>query len=820
MPPCRVTSVISSADPLDHVRSEQTAWHPAIPLRMFCSDQRNLRYTVYTDGSTVPGSRRCGGYGVVVTADESRFVESGGHVHPSGANFLAELTAVLAALVSIPAQADVEIVMDCMGGLGAIARDDYSERSRIRAACRAVLTSIRRAAMTRDMFQASPSLRHVHSHLGENTAAARGNQRADARANRERIEAIDLPYVPFLQNEERYIAWIKGRTSTWHVTGDFRREMRRWAWTALVHRWAALRTAGRCAKSNPEGTLELCRLIRKRKCSRDLLFAVLGLCEHLPVGELRVRSRTAGPDVRPWMCPSCHSTNVETARHVLACPNVAHITSRASRRAELALLGSDPVRAIFASPFDRARRIERRISSLQHSTTDVPGYALATALSITELARAMVPWLRERELTSGHGGLDLLPRESLWALAACFRLSCQLFDPPRCGLVLPFWWSSNPRSSAAGSRGCPWRRTWEGMLALCTPLAQDLRNPLFLNKLIGKASEAVGGPRPTRVVLLCPADMSPPAPFVEVCGALPGARVAILENQAARITAPVRWLEQLTMGGCIYSASRDRLPGLPYMPPSLSWSICDTYLLPFWHESGHLLAPPWAAEHPSSPAARAWRSFVKHDRYAGMMGVPPPDLGLAISGILEGTSRPRAATISRVGSRLPEMMLRLFDGAREAWELARRCRQAYETQCPVIVSLDSERQILRHHERDRRERDEAYSQQLEARRLSRKRREWLHDLCRRGGFLNIAELLSARPSLRASAPPVLAGGSPRRRSSRCRTSRSYDDSFVEEDLKQRYFGEAGREERTRRARRARSFSRKHRVSLVASADCL
>ena len=105
------------------------------------------------------------------------------------------------------------------------------------------------------------------------------------------------------------------------------------------------------------------------------------------------------------------------------------------------------------------------------------------------------------------------------------------------------------------------------------------------------------------------------------------------------------------------------------------------------------------------------------------MGVPPPDLGLAISGILEDTSRPRAATISRVCSRLPEMMLRLFDGAREAWELARRCRQAYETQCPVIVSLDSERQILRHHERDRRERDEAYSQQLEARRLSRKRRE-------------------------------------------------------------------------------------------------
>ena len=99
-----------------------------------------MTLTVFPDGSSVPGARRCGGYAAIVFDKDGNYCEIGEYCKASGSNYLAELTATLAALLSCPAQAHLEIWTDCLGVKQVLERDDSAERARIRAACRPILT--------------------------------------------------------------------------------------------------------------------------------------------------------------------------------------------------------------------------------------------------------------------------------------------------------------------------------------------------------------------------------------------------------------------------------------------------------------------------------------------------------------------------------------------------------------------------------------------------------------------------------------------------------------------------------------------------------
>ena len=65
--------------PISNVHAEHRAWTVDQPLHMFrtCAP---LQFTAYPDGSTVPGSKRCGGYGVVICSSTGAQCEIGGHV--------------------------------------------------------------------------------------------------------------------------------------------------------------------------------------------------------------------------------------------------------------------------------------------------------------------------------------------------------------------------------------------------------------------------------------------------------------------------------------------------------------------------------------------------------------------------------------------------------------------------------------------------------------------------------------------------------------------------------------------------------------------
>ena len=137
-------------------------------------------------------------------------VQCGSYFKASGNNYLAEAAAILAALMNTPAQAHLDIWTDAKSLLDAIVRGPGSERDRIRAAGRPVITSIRRVLKARQSAGGTHRLRHVRSHTGGDSPQEIGNDEADRRANVERILARDQDGgKPFLFNEEMFIAEMK-----------------------------------------------------------------------------------------------------------------------------------------------------------------------------------------------------------------------------------------------------------------------------------------------------------------------------------------------------------------------------------------------------------------------------------------------------------------------------------------------------------------------------------------------------------------------------------------------------------------------------------
>ena len=138
LPILPVSEPESPGAPVTEVHAEARAWDPQDDVAMFVTPTR-MTLTAFTDGSSVPGSRRCGGYSSVIFDGTGDCVEIGGHCKPSGMNYLSEITAILATSLSCPAQADLDIWTDCLSAKQAIERDDSAERARIRAAARPVL---------------------------------------------------------------------------------------------------------------------------------------------------------------------------------------------------------------------------------------------------------------------------------------------------------------------------------------------------------------------------------------------------------------------------------------------------------------------------------------------------------------------------------------------------------------------------------------------------------------------------------------------------------------------------------------------------------
>ena len=229
------------------------------------------------------------GYAAVVFDARDRSAEPvsiGSWFKCSGNNFLAEMCAIVAAVLAVPAQADVCIYTDSQSCIDAVARDDSAEKRRLRAAARPMVTTLRRLIRSRP---GAVAFTHVRSHSGKADFLSRGNDLADARANRERERAAVSGDrgQNFLFNEERVIAYVQWPGRTWeeHVIGDVGRACREWMRREMFQSWASLPHQGRVAKvAGIAEVRELCKAVRRSMDSAALLDLTLALCERMAVG--------------------------------------------------------------------------------------------------------------------------------------------------------------------------------------------------------------------------------------------------------------------------------------------------------------------------------------------------------------------------------------------------------------------------------------------------------------------------------------------------------------------------------------------------------
>jgi hypothetical protein len=677
-------------------------------------------------------------------------------------NYLSEMTAILATLLSCPAQAHINTWTDCLSAKQAIQRDDCAERARIRAAARPILTCIRRAIRCRNRLGARTSFQHVRSHTNGSSFEEKGNAMADVRANSERVEALNCESVPFLTGEEMFTAWIpdtRGRMG--HVIGDVRKALKRSVKRKILDRWCALPHQGLTPKTNPDGAVLLCKLVRGQSSSALLRFAVLALCQWLPSGRYRGRQRREDK-LRSgrWSCPSCPFAGHETSRHAILCPvRRSYLREAADRAHSLAMEAAE---ATFGEtttlPQDHSRRSFRL---LRHEPR--PGVTVNALASLCRSGPARDPHQALLGLCrssaapcSCHSGTCHAhgwrpPPGTLAKLRSRLALETELFAQP--GRVSPDflqWYTLDPEGSLVGSSGSPWDCTWEGMFALCAPCLSPGAGPGVVDRILVKAHHAVSGPRPTRIVLLVDRSVSladSPSEYKLVGDA----KVLIIENTAASALSssmvkgrmpqalPMRW------GG----PANSPIPAAP--------------LVPSWHPLAAVSFPDWLTSS-CRETANAFRAFGAHDRYASSLGIPARNFSLVLACHMDGRDRPSARSRSAADRAVPVAMLALLKGAHKAWAHSCECRRVWWRQMDDSV-MDSEIELrqLRLHQRGQALRKRKYECQISRKAAKRRRIAHLNAIAGHLGMTRPA-LVAWRPDclegipadLAALAPPPLA----------------------------------------------------------------
>jgi hypothetical protein len=730
-----------------HVHSEARAWNPRDPVSMFTTPT-SMELTVFTDGSTVPGSRRCGGYSAVVFDSVGNKVEIGGYCKASGMNFLSEMMALLAALLSCPAQAHLDVWTDCLGGKQAVERDDTAERARIRAAARPVLTCIRRALRCRLAMGSRTTLHHVRSHTGGTSFEEVGNALADARANAERIAAVSLESEPFLTGEEMFTAWLADSTGRMvHVIGDVRRALRRWARGETKQRWCRLPRQGETPATNPDGTLHLCKLVRSESSSSMLRFAVLALCQWLPTGRYHSRVRRRVADQPQWACPSCPRQGDETSRHAILCPARRGILFGAAVRArhQAEVMAQGTIRATTLSPEDQARKDYRALlvdmppgvsSASLHSICR--GYPEDPERALRSVGRMVGgPCSCSAGICRFHGWH--VPGDVRALLQSALALETDLFatcDDLDAGFLS--W-----LSPGEGPLESPWDATWAGRFALCAPRIAPGAGHDILQRILLKAHEAIDNPRPTRIVLVTNASVAIPSALeTEAFGST---RLLLLQNRAAEAMSPsVRpWV-----------SSRPMVPPRRWAAPRALASTLSP-LAPYWHPHAMVAEPQWL-EDASDQTLRAYWSFGLHDRYAGALGVPPKGFERVLACTLDRRDRPRPEAFAAAERALPSAMMALFRGAHDAWVHSCASRRLWWSHMDDRV-LDNEIDLraLRAHQGRAEAEARKYGRSVAGTAVRRRLRSHLRAIAAHEGT-TVNELLASRPEAGDMIPDDLA----------------------------------------------------------------
>ena len=339
-------------DPADGCWSE---WRPNLrpTLRLMWPGSIRRFFWAFTDGSTSECRGQPSGCGVVLTEFGVVVHEFGFPCRASGSNYLAEAAALLAALLAVPAEFDVNICTDALSVKHSVERGlvmDWlagaltgtyaiTQRSRVLTAARPVLNVIRAVLSAKRSRGGVVRLHHVYSHTGGHGFSARMNDRADALANGARIAARYMQIPLDLYGEEVHRVHI-GRIP---VVGPFRPAILRKLQAGALDAWGSrprgcadmpacpgpmeplVPTAAHSARlvaADGRGVAELAAVVAKTHDPGLIKFLALAVPEWLPVERrLHRADRSAGRGEHCKLCRTGAGEVLlpETVRHLFEC---------------------------------------------------------------------------------------------------------------------------------------------------------------------------------------------------------------------------------------------------------------------------------------------------------------------------------------------------------------------------------------------------------------------------------------------------------------------------------------------------------------------
>lgn len=271
----------------------------------------------------------------------------------SGANYLAEMVALLAALQAVPSNAPLIVHTDCLSGIfsankrrcrdwkrGVFLRSyALPQRRRILCAARPILNGIRAMLAGR----AAPTMiEHVRSHTGALDEHSRMNEVADVEANRARCAAWGETLPLDIWGEERHTLHL-GHVP---VIGAFKPAILRSMSERAIRRWckpkpgSSLRTpdlpplkpeaahSARLFSAHRHALQALSYTVAKNRDPWLSRFWMLAVAEWLPVERRMLKCCRPGAAFRGHSCKLCNA-EVETVRHVFVCPHPGLVDSRA-----------------------------------------------------------------------------------------------------------------------------------------------------------------------------------------------------------------------------------------------------------------------------------------------------------------------------------------------------------------------------------------------------------------------------------------------------------------------------------------------------------
>ena len=316
-PPCFSTEVPGSFEPaLDCVLNPHAHTSTDSGLEFYCRNNTpHPGLIAFTDGSFHSGRS---GWAVVLykAGPDGRHPEIDstpvvltGSAPGDGANYTAEVRALLAVLHRIPIDVNVFIWSDALSALQVMERPFLPEFKRLRLGCRSLMLPLRTMRSARGLQ--STQLGHVTSHTGGLDAISLGNAMADRQAGM----AVDVPAPPALCFEEDFVFWRTGYHTT-HVSGNLRASLMLTCTNTLLAKLRAFRSQGSLARDFGKDLLALLKTVRKTKDTRLLQFLI---CK--ATCQLRTTDKTLPGWWRTKLslrCPLCSGT--QDSSHPFVCP--------------------------------------------------------------------------------------------------------------------------------------------------------------------------------------------------------------------------------------------------------------------------------------------------------------------------------------------------------------------------------------------------------------------------------------------------------------------------------------------------------------------